>query len=399
MDDSSRDGAPKVERIDVPPEITMPAAMLSYACNLKGCCCQGWRIPFKPEDLARLAKHLPDDRHSEDLADGLIIVTEDDHRTIDHIRFEGVGDDDACRFLDPDGGCGVHREQGVDALPDLCVVFPAFTFVLGERFEAHHHGICPEVIEALARDPSPFATTTLPAPPDHLLERLRRGSSRLGRPLIYGHDLGEEEGWEAVHALRAAIARACADEGRPALETLAAICTGLDELKASADWRAFEPADAHDRVDPDRFLRYLVGAFGAFEPGMMATFFWKCRRFMLDHVFPDLPPETWEDLEGPLLDWGPAVAARIEPVEPALRGLLLRYMGHRYFEAPTTAWPDLRESFGVVPLIVAQALRVAAASAHCRGRTAELADLKVGLTTAEYTYRNCRYPASALPWF
>lgn len=396
------DEAPAVEYLDDPPELTLVEAMLSYQCNLKGCCCVGWRIPFKPGDLVRLAEHLPPERHSEALADGLIIVTDEDHRSIDHIRWEGVGEEDACRFLEQEGGCGVHREHGLAALPDLCVEFPAFPFVLGDRFEVHHQGICPEVIEAMARTSAPFAVTTVPAPPpDHLIDRLKRGSSRLGRQLVYGRDLGEDEGWQAIHGIRDRIAAACAFEDRPALDTLAAICDGLAEIEAGGDWRSFEPAapGAQERVDRERFLGFLVQALSTFEAPLVSSFFWKGRRFMLDHVDPATSRSDWDGLEAALRDWGAPVQRRLEPAEPTLRPLLLKFMGHRYFQAPTTACADLRESLGVVPLVVALALRVTAAVAECRGRVADVRDLKIGLTTAEYTYRNSRYPPSALPWF
>lgn len=396
------DGPPLVEYLDDPPQLTLVGAMLSYECNLKGCCCVGWRIPFKPGDLVRLANYLPEDSHSDTLGDGLIIVTDEDHRTIDHIRWEGVGQDDSCRFLHTDGGCGVHREHGSDALPDLCVEFPAFPFVLGDRFEVHHQAICPEVIEALARTTAPFEVTTLEPPsPAHLTERLRRGSTRLGRQTVYGQDLGEEEGWAAIHGIRDRIAVACANEDRPALDTLAAICHGLADIEAGGDWRSFDPAgaSAQDSVDRDRFLGYLVQAFGAFEAAMVGSFFWKGRRFMLDHVNPGTTLHDWAGLDEALREWGPAVQVRIEPAEELLRPLLLKFMGHRYFQGPTTACTDLRESLGVVPLVIALALRVTAAVAECRGLPADVRDLKIGLATAEYTYRNSQYPPSALPWF
>jgi hypothetical protein len=272
---------------------------------------------------------------------------------------------------------------------------------MGERFEVHHQAICPEVIEALARATGPFELVTFEVPPENLTERLRRGSSRLSQQPVYGQQLGEDEGWEAIHGVRDAIARACGREDLPALEVLASISHGLSLIEAGGDWRRFEPASAEalSSVDRERFLGFLVEAFGAFGAAMVANFFWRGRRFMLDHVDPDTDVHDWDALEGALRDWGPSVQRWVEPAEEALRPLLLRFMGHRYFQAPTTACGDLRESLGVVPLIIALALRVTAAVAHCRGRIADERDLKIGLTTAEYTYRNSRYPPSALPWY
>jgi len=384
---------PSGTTLDEPPVLHVPTHLVDYACNLQGCCCGGWRIPFKPDDIVRLARALPDDQHSDGIADGLIIVTEEDHRTIDHLRLQGVGDDDHCRFLDADGGCGVQRSHGTDALPDLCIQFPAFIFVLGDRFEAHHQPICPEVIRALGRHAHPFGVSRLEPPhSEGLALRLARGCQVLGRQTLHGVDVG----WDGLFAVRDAVVAALADEGRPVLETLSAICHSLGRLSpADTDPRDF--GVTADAMAPGAFVSFLFDAMNTHQSDLVESFFWRGRRFMLDLEFPE--GQDWSDLRRHLAAWQPALVEWVEPVEPALRPLLVRFAALRYFQAPAAAVEDLRESLGTVPLVVALALRVTAALSACLGRVADERVLRVALTTAEYVYRNTRYPATGFPWF
>ena len=379
--------------LDAPPPLYLPAALVGYACNVAGCCCRGWRIPFKPDDIVRLARTLPEEEHSGGIADGLIIVTDEDHRTIDHLRLEGVGDEDRCRFIDADGGCGIQRRFGTDTLPDLCVQFPAFVFKVGDRFEVHHQPVCPEVILALSRSPDPFALVRLDPPhPEGLALRLTRGAQALGRLPLHGKDVG----WSGVFAVRDGVLAALADETRPVLETLSAVCHSLARLRrGEVEVAGFSVG--HAGQDPAAFVAFLFDAMNTHQPDLIEAFFWRARRFMLDHVFPE--GGDWaglarhlSDWQGPLLDW-------VEPVEPALRPLLLRFAALRTFQAPAAVADDLEESLNVMPLVVALALRVTAALSACLGRPADARTLQVALTTAEYAYRNTRYPTAGFPRF
>jgi len=373
--------------------VYVPEPLVGYACNLKGCCCGGWRIPFKPDDIVRLARSLPSELHSEGIADGLIIVTDDDHRTIDHLRLEGVGEDEHCRWLAEDGRCGIQLEYGTEALPDLCIEFPAFPFVLGERFEVHHQLICPEVVNALAAAGGPWRAVRIDPPyPEAVGLRLLRGSTMLApQPL-----LGEDVGWDVLLAVRGALLEALANEALPALETLAAIGHALARLA----WPGADPCQisvSSEGLDRDAWVRFLFDATNAYQADVVHTFFWRARRFMFDHEYEDA--DCLGALEAHLSDWQPALLRWVEPVEPLLRPLLLRFAAQRVWQAPTVAVGDLRESLGLVPLVVAMALRVTAALSACLQAPADVRALNVGLTTAEYAYRNTRYPSSGFPWF
>src|SRR5439155_11989094 len=87
------------------------------------------------------------------LKKGIQLVLEkgerEDEQILHSLKLDGVGDDRSCRFLDSGGGCSVHARYGLDALPDLCVDFPAFGYVQGQRVEPWYDRFCPEVLERL----------------------------------------------------------------------------------------------------------------------------------------------------------------------------------------------------------------------------------------------------------
>jgi hypothetical protein len=383
---------------ELKPTVHVAAPLLDYECNQRGCCCRGWRIPFRADDLVRLATHLPAEEHSDGIVDGLIIITDEDHRTIDHIRLEGVGEDDSCRFLEESGQCGVHIRHGTEALPDLCVEFPAFSFVMGNRFEFHHDAICPEVINALERSSADMAELAIDPPiPEAYGLRMSRGSKVLQPVPLNGVALD----WPRLMEIRSAVMVALTDASRPALETLCAIAHALGRV---AEGEGDEPFVVdQEAVDREAFGEFLYEAMDAYEAPILRTYFWRARRFMFDHEYGvhglDLPESTWDALDEHLANWQEALLARVEPEEPALRRLMLRYMGHRYWSGLATSHSDLRISFGFVPLVTALSLRVAAAVASCVGGQADNRALKVGLTTGEYVYRNSRLPVEGFPWF
>src|SRR5436305_695483 len=155
-----------------PQDETFPAGgvllsepMVRFRCNEKGCCCSGWNIPFKLEDFLRLHEHL-DEGDRAALTKQLKLVLEppkkgqaidDGEQVLHSLKLTGVGDDKHCRFLEPGGGCGVHAKYGLEALPDLCVDFPAFSYVQPEgAVEMFFDPVCPEVLERLDESDEPL---------------------------------------------------------------------------------------------------------------------------------------------------------------------------------------------------------------------------------------------------
>src|SRR5205807_5389777 len=100
--------------------VRLSEPMLRFRCDQKGCCCTGWDIPFRLEDFLRLHEHLPEEERPN-LGRGIQLVLDadkgsDGERVLRTLKLEGVGEDRACRFLEPSGACGVHLRHGIDAL-------------------------------------------------------------------------------------------------------------------------------------------------------------------------------------------------------------------------------------------------------------------------------------------
>jgi len=365
------------------PRLTLLEPLRHYACNLRGCCCRGWRIPFRPRDFVRLALSLPDDGTVDRLTEGLVLVTDEDHRRVERFRFQGVGEDERCRFLADDERCALHLEHGADVLPDLCLVFPAFVYVLGDRWEVHHDGLCPEVIGALAASPAPLRTAALAPPhPPELAQRLARGGRVVPEPKLYG----EQVGWEAVLGVRDALVAACADESRPALETLRAAVGALARLQGAGPGAAEGWSLQLGSLPAEEFVVLLFSATAAHDAGVVATFFWRARRFLFDleHEADD----RWEKLAFHLEHWQEALLRWVEPEEARLRPLLLRYLGLLWYSAPLAVHGEVAAPLALVPVSFGLALRVTAAAAACLEQPATERELRLGIATAEYAHRS-----------
>ena len=136
--------------------------MRRFRCNQKGCCCSGWDIPFRLEDFLRLHEHLPPAERAE-LTQGLKLVVDatekgENGETVLHsLKLDGVGADKHCRFLEEQGTCRVHAQSGLQALPDLCVDFPAATFHRQDgAVEMWFDPVCPEVLERIDEADTPL---------------------------------------------------------------------------------------------------------------------------------------------------------------------------------------------------------------------------------------------------
>ncbi|MBS2023177.1 MAG: YkgJ family cysteine cluster protein, partial [Deltaproteobacteria bacterium] len=162
--------------LPAPPEVVQPEAMLSYACNQKGCCCRGWQIRLTLDDFIRLHERLPEPDRSE-LAQGLEMLVDtkdgkpaeigDSKEAVLHaLRLGTEGDDSHCRFVEGEGGCRVHAQQGLYALPDLCVNFPSAPFRApgNEAVELWWDPVCPEVLRAIDGGDAPTKLLRTPPP-------------------------------------------------------------------------------------------------------------------------------------------------------------------------------------------------------------------------------------------
>ncbi len=371
------------------PRVTLSAAMLGYKCNQKGCCCKGWVIPFNPEGLGRIADALGQEEAQERLGWGLQFVVDDVKGEIEAVHFERVGEDDRCRFLEPQGGCEIHRRFGTEALPDLCVNFPVVAYDTGESVELHYEAVCPSVLDQLAHDPTPYLAVALDRElrPDIAI----RARSPRERPQI---DLGGLElSWEQLTLIRSRLLDALVDVERPAIEHLSAISYAFDRLRAGRPPADFEVSYG-DPVEP--FFDFFDACAGVHSGEVLAQMWRPYRRFIWDF---DVKDERLGDLAFWLDRWTEPMERWMVDQEPLLRPLLVRFLAHRYFSIFIMVRGELIFAYGSVPHAQALALRVAAALSGALGRPTDLGIMKAALGFSDYIYRGLKLPMSSLPWF
>jgi Fe-S-cluster containining protein len=378
------------------PSVRLSEPMRRFRCNQKGCCCSGWDIPFQLEDFLRLREHLPEDERAN-LGRGIQLVLDakkgtDGERVLQSLKLEGVGEDRACRFLEPSGACGVHVRHGIDALPDLCVDFPAFPLRREDSgVELWFDPVCPEVLERLdeANEPLRLDVQQGAFGDPGLDLRASHASDPTGARIG-----GERVPLPVLDRIRERCLEAFADRARPPWRTLAAVSQAFRDLRPAHEdsFEVVEPAD------PEAFLSFLRNAVAANGADVLASTFVRYRRFV--HAIDPAPIANSKDvLVAHLHEWEPAMATWLAPVEEPLRPLMTRWMAHRFGAPMTLGRGDLQEAADQVVHIYGTSLRFAAAIGATLARQVDRAIYKVALGAAEYFYRSFRLPRDVLPWF
>ncbi|HYY52035.1 MAG TPA: hypothetical protein VE755_04130 [Myxococcales bacterium] len=373
--------------------VRLSEPMLRFRCNQKGCCCSGWDIPFRLEDFVRLHDHLADEERAT-LKRGIQLVLEKGERegeqVLHSLKLDGVGDDRSCRFLDAGGGCSVHARYGLEALPDLCVDFPAFGYVQGDRVDLWFDPVCPEVLERLDESgetlrlheqQGTFGDPGLDLRVAHASDRL---GGRIGKTAV---DPG------ALDRIRFLSVEAFSDPDRPVWRTLASLAHAYRRLEIGneAAFEVVEPEDAQ------LFLRFLGDSIAAHGPDLLAASVSRYRRFI--YAIDPAPLFASDKLAVTLRDWEPAFARWIPPAEDVLRPLARRWLAHRFSLPMVKGGGELRESCDGILHLYAASLRYAAAFAETLQRPLDRALYKVAIGSAEFFYRSLHLPREVLPWF
>jgi Fe-S-cluster containining protein len=374
---------------EIAPPVFLPAPLLDYRCNGKGCCCKGWGIPFKPSGLVRLAQALDEPERSARLGWGLKVIVDHEDARLEYFHLDRVDPDDRCRFLEAEGSCEMHRRFGTDALPDLCVNFPSVAYNAGDAIELHWDTICPSVLDVLADPETPYLPQQLDptARPDLAI----RARAPFDRPTL---ELGTTKlDWTALQHVRSIVLESLLDLERPTIEHIAAISYAFDRLCVSGEPQAFE-ITYDDPLEP--FFDFLDASAAANAPRLLAWRWDRYKRFVWDF---DRDHPGLGNLQAFFNGWADPLETFMVPAEPALRPLLTRYLAHRYYSLFVRSQGRLRFTWGSVPHAYALAIRTAAALSGCLDRQTDLAIMKAGLGFADYHYRGLRIPPDALPWF
>jgi Fe-S-cluster containining protein len=377
----------------VPGEVRLSEPMLRFRCNQKGCCCSGWDIPFRVEDFVRLHEHLaPDERAT--LTRGIQLVLEQgedaDVKTLHSLKLDGVGEDRACRYLAPGGTCSVHARYGLDALPDLCVDFPAFAYRQGDRVDLWYDPVCPEVIERLDESDAPlrihaqhgaFGDPALDLRVAHVAEQMGgRIGDRAVDPL-------------ALDRIRESSAGAFALPGRPVWKTLLALAHAYRRLRTGNEG-AFEVVEPED---PQPFLRFLADSIGAHGADLLIASARRYRPFI--HAIDPTELLASPRLADALTDWPAVLERRVSPAEETLQPLASRWLAHRFATVVVKGHGELRESCDGIVHLYATSLRYAGAFAEALDAPLDRRLYKVAIGAAEFFYRSLNLPREVLPWF
>jgi Fe-S-cluster containining protein len=383
-----------------PPEpvgsVRLSEPMRRFRCNQKGCCCSGWDIPFRLEDFLRLHEHLPEEERAT-LGRGIRLVLDagkgnEGERVLQSLKLEGVGEDRACRFLETSGGCGVQIRHGIDALPDLCVDFPAFPLRREDSgVELWFDPVCPEVLERLDEADTPLRLDVQEGPFGETGFDLRASHASDATGARLGSD---RVPLAALDLVRARCVDALADGSRPPWRALAALLHAFRRLKRGEE-EMFEVAEPQDSGPFLSFLRNAIAANGA---DLLGTTFVRYRRFV--HALDPAPVvERHAVLVRHLHEWAPAMATWLAPVEEPLRPLMARWLAHRFGTPMTIGGGDLRSAADQIVHVYGTSLRFAAAIAATLERPVDRAVYKAALGAAEYFYRSFALPRDVLPWF
>jgi Fe-S-cluster containining protein len=367
--------------------VTLPEPMRRYACNQQGCCCQGWRIPFKPHDLVRLGRYLPPEQLGTDLDVRRAISDTGDETVRDVSILDAEG---RCRFLDADHkGCTVHATHGVEALPDICVDFPVASYALGDGAEFFFDPVCPSVLDRLAESDDPLALVDVPPSPSDGGFSRRAAHARPTPVMRVGARL---LGAEAFDRVRRTIVTSLQDGARTPVQHLHAIDAAYAEV-ARGD--AFVLSYERDPRPYARFFQQRLAEHGA---GTLARVFETYKRFLFSIPL-DRKSGAWDEFQKHLRSWEPAMERWYTPTEQALHPMQRRYLAHRHAMPFLTLQGELHFAAGALVSMLATALRYAAAFGAVFRRPVDRNILKAALGTSEYVYRSLEISPSSLPWF
>lgn len=365
------------------PPVFLPEPWLQYRCNLQGCCCGGWRIPLRDEDLARVQAARPDLSAAE-LAVRLPRapeLSEDGQREGLYMRQDPDPDGrPRCRFLVADGRCALHAAGGVAVLPGVCVQFPSRAFYVAGRLELRFRLLCPSVLEPLFACADPVAAAcVLGELPQIDLARRCEEARPVEEVLLGTRNLTPEQ----ALALRHHALGALNERDRPASEVLAGLGAGLAAVERSGDVAGFQPRAPYDEA---AFVQTLFGAAERLRPEQVVGEFVAYGPFVAPALRPLYPSERalFEGLE----EWPRHLLELVLPVEEQLRPYLLRCLWARYQAVFFADHGPHRFDHAAVLDLYALAVRLLSSLAGVRGQAPDLDLLQIAFGLAAFCEHN-----------
>ena len=366
--------------------------MIRFRCNLKGCCCYGWTIPFTSSDLMKLTRHLPEKETEQRIQSLVQVLDRDKNGEPQRFVLTPQGEERRCPFLLMGGTCELHDRYGVAALPRLCINFPAVPYSAGDHVEMYFSLVCPEVLGQLAEDEAPYRIVRL--------EDAAATAAADRAQLVTGKrsvTLGEVEvPWTSLEAIREQILAALADARRPVLEAVADISFALGNIRDPEDIDGFSIPRVEERQP---FYDFFAESIQSHSPRILAAQLREYERFVFDL---DLSPQS--GALGPALiealaGWEAPYRQWVLPSIP--EWLLRRYLAHRYFTVFSSGEGTLGFSYGSIVHAFACSCRLMAGLCGALGRPVDIPIAKAAIGSAEYFYRvlSPNVPKEAFPWF
>ena len=384
----------EVVESDAPERIIRVAEpMTRFECNQKGCCCQGWKISFDADDTYDLIAALPKEQQ-EGMLRGSRAYVDGETQLCTHIQLKPVGPKGACRFLEGGGRCSIHATIGPQVLPNLCRVYPAFSYrTVGSTScfsELHFDPVCPEVLERIDESDGPYEIVEIKASSHRgIAERSVR--STVVPPVRIGD---VELSFEELAPFRETIIAAFNDRSTSAMDTLAWVSYAMSRLGDGS-----HPTEL--RVEPvadiSAFHRYFDVCVSSHQGQVLSSFLRRYRRFIFAA---ELPEGSWDAAEEHL-DYRPDWRDFLNPQGPPFDGLIARYLAHRFFDVfdPSRGDAHLNFRYRSVAHGLAAALRIAVGIGAWLDRPVDRPTLKVAIGVSEYFFRSVSDMRVGMPWF
>ncbi|GMT49288.1 MAG: hypothetical protein IEMM0008_0827 [bacterium] len=109
-------------------DIYVPSGMLTYQCSQSGECCGGWEIGLDKKSHDRLKFVLGRNNQKRLFKENVKKVDPKDSKS-NHGYYSVIQfTDGKCGMLEPNGLCGLHKNHGIEILPDICKAFPRLIY-------------------------------------------------------------------------------------------------------------------------------------------------------------------------------------------------------------------------------------------------------------------------------
>ncbi|HOP11429.1 MAG TPA: flagellin lysine-N-methylase [Oscillospiraceae bacterium] len=133
----------------------VPEYFINFKCKCRDCrnvCCRGWGISLTEAEYYRLLG-LSCSKTLRRTLDSAFYIA--DRPTREAYAFVSPSLDNACRLLNKDGFCELHKQCGETVLPSVCRLYPR-SYKSGLQLESSCSASCEATVELLMNQPCPL---------------------------------------------------------------------------------------------------------------------------------------------------------------------------------------------------------------------------------------------------